>query len=119
MKIIWLKSGDPVFVDDEDYPILMQYEWSLTQNIWSCNKYASRGRKPSGMHRFIMNTPKGLYTDHINHNGLDNRRVNLRIVTASQNQLNLKKNCLDCKNKTHDYNYFKIDISSIPNIAIV
>ena len=38
-----------------------------------------------------MNTPKDMETDHKNHDTLDNRRGNLRIVTRSQNQCNQKK----------------------------
>ena len=37
------------------------------------------------MHRLLMNFPSGMVIDHINRNGLDNRRANLRIVTNRQN----------------------------------
>lgn len=40
------------------------------------------------MHKLIMNTPKGMDTDHRNRNGLDNRRENLRITTRTQNNFN-------------------------------
>ena len=40
------------------------------------------------MHREIMNTSKGLQVDHIDHNGLNNQRSNLRNCTASQNRMN-------------------------------
>lgn len=41
------------------------------------------------MHRIIMNLfDRNLFIDHINHNGLDNRKCNLRIVTNRQNHMN-------------------------------
>ena len=42
------------------------------------------------MHRFILNPSRKMQVDHINGNGLDNRRENLRIVTPSENQLNVR-----------------------------
>ncbi len=42
------------------------------------------------MHRVILGTPPGLFTDHVNGNQLDNRRENLRVCTPSQNQANKK-----------------------------
>ena len=43
------------------------------------------------MHRGILNTPKGIDTDHVNKDGLDNRRSNLRICSRSQNMMNREK----------------------------
>ena len=42
------------------------------------------------MHAAILPAPKGMVRDHINGNGLDNRRVNLRIVTPLRNSWNQK-----------------------------
>jgi hypothetical protein len=47
-----------------------------------------RKAKMIQMHRVIMNTPIGLEVDHIDHNGLNNQRCNLRNCTRSQNQMN-------------------------------
>lgn len=42
------------------------------------------------LHRFILNAPKGLEVDHINGDGLDNRKENLRICNRKQNGKNRK-----------------------------
>jgi AP2 domain. len=93
MKRIDMNQGIKVKVDDEDYEFLNQWKWH------KCGKYAVRialksERKSDGkqfnifMHREIMNTPIGMDTDHINGEGFDNRKANLRIVTRSQNLMN-------------------------------
>jgi len=43
------------------------------------------------MHRLILNPPAGITIDHINGNGLDNRRENLRLAGRGQNQCNRGK----------------------------
>jgi hypothetical protein len=93
MKLINMSQGIKVFVDDEDYEYINQWKWH------KCGKYAVRlsliheqikkGKSFNiFMHRVILNTPKGMDTDHINGNGFDNRKSNLRIVTRSQNCIN-------------------------------
>jgi HNH endonuclease len=76
------KNGQGKFaiVDDHMFDELNQYVWHVSHG------YAVH--KGKYMHRMIMGFPKGLEIDHINHNGLDNRRENLRVVTKQQNAMN-------------------------------
>jgi hypothetical protein len=97
--MIPLSNGKSVIVDDEDYEALKLYKW-----CFGGGGYAQRHtslqigkRKTILMHRQIMNTPDGLETDHINGNGLDNRKENLRICTKNQNQMNRR---LPCNNQS-------------------
>ena len=97
MKLILLTRGLSAVVDDEDYDKLMLSKWQSVLSLYGGIVYAHRGdsiRKRSvTMHQQIMNTPKGMHTDHINGNGLDNRRSNLRIVTPGENCRNHHGNC--------------------------
>lgn len=47
-------------------------------------------RKKFIISRLIMNPPKNLVVDHINRNIFDNRRINLRVCTHSENLRNRK-----------------------------
>ena len=78
-------------VDDTDHKWLNQWKWTASQGTASLyvQRQSHKGKRIF-MHRFILKTPKGEITDHINHNGLDNRRCNIRIATKMQNNLNRK-----------------------------
>ena len=82
MKTITLSNGQIALVDDEDFGFLSQYRWYL-----SVQKYAARmsGRKQLYMHRVIMGNPPGKEIDHINYDGLDNRKQNLRVCEHREN----------------------------------
>jgi len=87
--MISLAKEQFAIVDTDNFVWLNQYHWSLVPKK-SGGFYAQCWHKGKliYMHRMILNVPKGLETDHINHNCLDNRRSNLRICTKSQNQHN-------------------------------
>ena len=94
MKEIYLTQNKICLVDDEDYEVLSSYNWYARKDLNTF--YAQRKFKINGkfknlmMHRIIMNPPDDMYVDHINRNGLDNRKSNLRIVNHSQNHFNEK-----------------------------
>ena len=84
-------------MDKIDYPMVSLYKWSAGIRIGkSRNVYYARchTRMPDGkriflqMHRLILGLKKGEITDHINGNGLDNRRCNLRKCNNQQNGQN-------------------------------
>lgn len=84
-----------VFVDTEDAKRIKDNAKSLSISIDPNTNYCSiysKNKEHQALHRFIMNTPKGLLVDHINHNGLDNRKSNLRNCTAKENRANRRKN---------------------------
>lgn len=68
-----------------DFDIVKKYKWSCTSIRGNKYVVAYVNKKYCYLHRLIMNAPKGLFVDHINHNTLDNRRENLRICTNAQN----------------------------------
>ncbi len=88
IRYIPLTQGKYAIVDAADYKWLSQWKWCAVRsgNCWYA--YRKRRRKTIRMHQVLMNPPDGMIVDHINGNGLDNRRVNLRICTRRENAWN-------------------------------
>lgn len=98
MKEIQLTQGQVTIVDDWWFDELNQYKWHAAWSPCTQSYYAVRSsptlfgkRIPIRMHAVIAGTPKGMHTDHINHNTLYNLESNLRVCTASQNRINRGK----------------------------
>lgn len=79
-----------VMVDAEDIEKVKESSKSLSVSRTKQTNYCvyRNTGKTIGLHRLIMNTPKRLVVDHLNHNGLDNRKMNLRNCTHKENQEN-------------------------------
>lgn len=99
VEIFCKKKRMETVVSLEDLEIMKKhkgrwYAWYSKDNdtYYVCRWfYDKEGKlKVSYLHREIMGSPKGKVTDHVNHDTLDNRRSNLRIITHAQNQQNRK-----------------------------
>lgn len=78
-------------MDDEDYGWLNEYKWHISNGYAIAHFYQNEKRTTKRMHRLIMNEPQNFQIDHINRNKLNNTKINLRVVTNSQNQMNSPK----------------------------
>lgn len=84
MKIIPLTQGLVATIDDADYEAVSQYLWHAQKS----SKFYAKSRinkRIVGLHNFIMGCAD---IDHIDGNGLNNCRSNLRLATQSQNNAN-------------------------------
>ena len=93
-KEIPLTQGYVALVDDEDFEWLSKYSWSVQlsdSNAYAVAHYPISYSPKVRMHRIILGVEKGMEVDHIDRNGLNNQRDNLRIVTRQQNACNQGK----------------------------
>ena len=88
MKTIQLTKGFIAFVDDVGFNHISLRKWRYHTN--GRTSYAISGQWPNQvfMHHLVLPRKDGFEIDHINGNGLDNRRENLRYVTCSENRYN-------------------------------
>lgn len=96
MKIIPLTRGVEAVIDDCDHGLILSFGWwgAMPRNQTNGGFYATTRVKVGArlttryMHREIMRAPKGLQVDHIDGNGLNNTRANLRLCDRSLNNVN-------------------------------
>lgn len=94
MKSISLSKGKEALIDDEDFGLVSSYAWHALFERDGIKCYAASAKWVKGqvktirMHRLIVGAKDGQIVDHINHDALDNRRSNLRLVTQKENLRN-------------------------------
>lgn len=98
MRLIQLTQGKCALVDEEDFESLNAWKWYANRSDGK-TFYAMRNSKDALgkpklvlMHRIIIGAMPHQQVDHINHDGLDNRRSNLRLCTSGENSRNRRIN---------------------------
>lgn len=90
MKKLPLKTGGFTLVDIEDYYRFKCIKWTTSRAKNTTYVRPANGRG-AALHRQIMDAKPGQIVDHVNGNGLDNRRMNLRLCTHAENIRNSAK----------------------------
>ena len=93
MKKITTAKGENILVDECDFNWLLNYSWHVRKcagYFYATTKSSRPKHKTIYMHRLILDAKKGEYVDHIDGNGLNNTRSNIRICTNKQNSFNQK-----------------------------
>ena len=91
-----LTQGKFALVDEADARFIINKKWYAARSRYTYYAYRGTrteagGRATMLMHRLILGLKKGEQADHINGNGLDNRRCNLRKCTRAENMRNWHK----------------------------
>lgn len=110
---IKLTKGMKTFVDICDYDLVKNSTWGLAECKGHYYATTRNGNKRVLMHRVLMNPGKGFVVDHIDGNGLNNRRENLRICLHKENIRNSIKEKIKgasfCKRRNKWRSYIKIN----------
>lgn len=88
MIVITLTQNKIAFIDDEDCELVSRYKWFIKPTTNTFYAMAKINGRSVSLHQFLMGEKEGYYTDHIDRNGLNNQRANLRWATWSQNLMN-------------------------------
>ena len=101
-----LTQGKYTIVDPDDYRRISKHKWcavKIGRTFYAARTIRTKPGKQRqvAMHRRIIDVPDNMFVDHINRNGLDNRKANLRPATHTQNIRNRAK----YKNRTYGSKY--------------
>lgn len=86
MELLAYKNDEKLKVDKDNEHLLAKYSWGLDSDGYPKAKVKGKHLR---LHQIVLGiAPKGMVTDHINQNKLDNRRKNLRFASFRDNALN-------------------------------
>lgn len=87
-----LTGGEVALIDVDDWEAVRRYAWCASRSkrgTYVVTNVVRDGKRTMlKLHRLIMGAKPGQQIDHRNHDGLDNRRGNLRLATPTQNAAN-------------------------------
>lgn len=91
VPLIPLDSGLFAILDPDDIERLGHYRWKALKSkacIYAVRRETVRGKRQTiRMHREVMHCPDNCVVHHINKNTLDNRKINLLVVTPDQHKM--------------------------------
>lgn len=91
MTKITLTKGFSALIDDEDFNFLSEFKWYHARDRRNHYAVTKIGGKAVSMHRLLFMGHRGLEVDHVDMNGLNNQKSNLRLCTHRQNCLNQRE----------------------------
>lgn len=115
MKQIPLTKGKVAIVDDEDFERVSRHKWLASRGARTWYAHAtemqvvdgSKKRVTLAMHRIVLSPLPWQIVDHVNHDGLDNRRQNLRTCFKGENIANAPKKRTPYSSKFKGVNWKK------------
>jgi hypothetical protein len=94
-----LTQNQIALIDDEDLDLVKNYKWCAWKHKQTYYSHAATKNGKISLHRLIIGAKTGQLVDHINGNGLDNRKSNLRIVDSFGNARNRRPRVLTSQYK--------------------
>lgn len=98
-------SGKVFMIDKEDFEKVKDYCWRFSVNGYVVANSKDLTNSTINIHRLILNPNKDEIVDHKDWNKADNRKLNLRVCSKSQNNVNIKRK----KNNTSGYTGVKLN----------